>query len=473
MFSASQSSFYHSFYAPAQDACAKSQQRLRKLKLQDEEHLLLQSSIKPEDIVSKLLQIQTEQEERTSKSTSTGKATSDFFNSFCTFADNISQVVTVLLPQSPAYSVTFGMLFILFKAVVTRKDREESLLAYIGIIGSRLPLMDFYKTVFPTDALKASVARIYVHIMRLLDEAIVYYRSTMNDLKDAGHIAQAADMMEVVTDTGIVVAKLHESFTNKANAIGTSMEILNSKLDELTLESGYLLHFETVKHARSLQEVLLAGGRDAEEELDAILSLGFHLSQKDHWENNGVLQSLFEWSRNERDELLWIGGMSGNHGTWVTELSADVVQALQPQLVTLLYVFCDRPNSERLTAMDLVRRLLIQLLDLHPQLAYRRPELCNTWRFQKAVTFGQIWRIFQQLAASVPNLFIVIDRVEECLADEQADLVRQLLPSLIGLACSLKEVSVLLTSTMDPPEEIHELPFYQTYIDTSKKAKRR
>lgn len=60
---------------------------------------------------------------------------------------------------------------------MAKKDREESLLAYIQNIGPRLPLMDFYRTVFPTDALKASVARIYVHIMKLLDEAVAYYRS--------------------------------------------------------------------------------------------------------------------------------------------------------------------------------------------------------------------------------------------------------------------------------------------------------
>ena len=34
------------------------------------------------------------------------------------------------------------------------------------------------------------------------------------------------------------MAKLHESFTNKANAIGISMEIINSKLDEMNLETG-------------------------------------------------------------------------------------------------------------------------------------------------------------------------------------------------------------------------------------------
>lgn len=283
----------------------------------------------------------------------------------------------------------------------------------------------------------------------------------------------------------VVVAKLHESFGIKTNAIGISMEIINSKLDQLTLESGCkhtrlkfhlvsadltpidLLHFEAVTHARSLQEALRASGRDAEDEFDAILSMEFHLSQKDHWENNGVLLDLFDWSQNERDQLLWIGGTSGNQHTWVTEFSADIVQALQPQLVTLLYVFCDHPDRERLTAMGLVRHLIVQLLNLHPELAYQRPEICNTWSVQKAATFRQLWHIFQQLAASISNLFIVIDRVEECLADEQGDLVNHLLPSLITLAHSLQDVSVLITSTTVAPMQIQGFPFYQIYIDTS------
>ena len=61
--------------------------------------------------------------------------------------------------------------------MVTKKEREESLTAYIEHIGPRLPLMDFYKTVFPTNAMKACIARMYVAIMKLLEEAIVYYRS--------------------------------------------------------------------------------------------------------------------------------------------------------------------------------------------------------------------------------------------------------------------------------------------------------
>jgi len=36
--------------------------------------------------------------------------------------------------------------------------------------------MDFYKTVFPINVMKTCIARMYVAIMKLLEEAIVYYR---------------------------------------------------------------------------------------------------------------------------------------------------------------------------------------------------------------------------------------------------------------------------------------------------------
>ena len=186
-----------------------------------------------------------------------------------------------------------------------------------------------------------------------------------------------------------------------------------------------------------------------------------------------MLDHLLSWSEHGHDRLLWVGGSSGNQDSWVTEMSTDLVQALQPRSITSLFIFCDAPDGGRPTPLTLVRRLLIQLLELRPQLAYRHPELCNTWRFQKGlVTFGQVWRVFEQLAAKVSGLFIVVDRVEECEADEQADLVHDLLPALIDLADQYTDISVIVTSICDPPEEVDELPLYSAYIDTSIVGKR-
>jgi len=61
---------------------------------------------------------------------------------------------------------------------------------------------------------------------------------TMNELKDAGHIAQTVDIMEIITDTGIMVGKLHESLASKADAISTAMGIISARLDHIALETG-------------------------------------------------------------------------------------------------------------------------------------------------------------------------------------------------------------------------------------------
>lgn len=228
-----------------------------------------------------------------------------------------------------------------------------------------------------------------------------------------------------------------------------------------------------IKHSRALQDSLLAEGYDAEEELEIITSRQYQLSQKDHWENNGVLNDILHWSQNGRDALLWVGGSSGNQDTWVTELSVDTIIALQPQLVTMLFVFCTQRGNQPITPLVLVRRLIVQLLHKHPELAYQNPETCSLSKFQKSVSFGQTWRIFEALATGVQNLFLIIDRIEECEADEQADLVHQLLPRLIEFGRGNENASVIVTSIYNPPDEAAELLLYATYIDTSKRASRR
>ena len=227
------------------------------------------------------------------------------------------------------------------------------------------------------------------------------------------------------------------------------------------------------KHSRTLQDSLLAEGYDAEDELEIVTSRQYQLSQKDHWENNGVLDVILSWSQEGRDSLLWVGGSSGNQDTWVTELSADTIIALQPQLVTVLFVFCTQRGNQPITPLGLVRRLIVQLLDTYPELAYQNPETCSLSKFQKSVSFGQTWRIFEALATGVQNLFLIIDRIEECEADEQADLVHQLLPRLIGFGRRNENASVIVTSIFNPPDEVSELLLYASYIDTGKRASRR
>ena len=62
------------------------------------------------------------------------------------------------------------------QTVVTKKEREETLTAFIQTMLDQLPLAEFYKDVYPTYDMKLAVASIYVGMTKLLEDALVYLR---------------------------------------------------------------------------------------------------------------------------------------------------------------------------------------------------------------------------------------------------------------------------------------------------------
>lgn len=231
------------------------------------------------------------------------------------------------------------------------------------------------------------------------------------------------------------------------------------------------VRFEMVKNARSLRDLLVDSS--SAEDLSMTLDRRYRLSPKDHWENNGVLQHLRTWSETGRTELLWIGGTSGNQDSWVSKLSVDMIRALQTQMLTLVYVFCEQRSNAALTPIALTRKLLAQILNLHPEIPYEHPELCDPQRIQNAASFAQMWEICMDFASHVKNLFVIIDRIEECEAPQPADVTHQLLPRLVKWAAGNSNVSLMLTSACNPPDEILNLPIFALYTETTKKAIKR
>lgn len=237
-------------------------------------------------------------------------------------------------------------------------------------------------------------------------------------------------------------------------------------------QSAVLLKFEMARYSRELQDILAMEGHNLNEE-QSLLTRSFQLSPKDHWENNGVLENLREWADEGRDRLLWVGGCSGNQDSWVSELSVDMIQALQSQRLTLLYVFCEQKSNAALTPIALLRSLLVQLLELHPEIPYANPDIWSPQKVKAARSFERLWSLLQRTVNRLSNVFVIIDRIEECEATEEADIVNTMLPNMIDWASRCENVSVMVTSNFVPPEEVDDLPMFATYIDTSKKATKR
>ncbi|KAI3393421.1 hypothetical protein diail_4289 [Diaporthe ilicicola] len=282
----------------------------------------------------------------------------------------------------------------------------------------------------------------------------------LEDLKNVAHEAQTADIQSIVTQTGQDLSALSNDFHKVSVTLGFGMEFLHNRLLNVESTVSQIQTHGMARYTQELHDALLSSSSaqywDTDEALMRLASYDFRLSPKDHWDNNGILSELLAWSHDPgHGPVLWIGGSSGNQDTWVTELSVDIVQALRPQLPTVVYVFCNElaETSSALTPAALMRILVGQLLELHPELAYNDAVYYSTSRMRNATTFWGIWRVFERLVADISNVFIVIDRIEECVVDDDADLKGDLLPALSALLGRIPGARAIITSIYEPPEE--------------------
>lgn len=494
-----------SFYATAHDACRATRTGLEALDLKPEE-LESVNSADGLDILMQKIQQTIEVQEQTSRRRPIVKKTGKFVNIFSEFVIRTSGIIELMLPQSPEYRVTYGVLLLVFKTVFKRKETQESLLAYIEKLSFKLPIIDFYGKVSPTNGMKLRVASMYVEILNLLNEAIIYYRKDhlrqlcdavlrpvetkfdkciqrieievdkLNELKAAAHVARQADMKEFLESTGQVVARMHHDLNHSMTAFGSCLAILDNRIEDIAAQSSAVFAYQATNNAIALAEVLLPAADTAMEQLSLVRQQRFRLSPKDHWYDNGVVRAFEEWSACGREELLWIGGRSGNQDTWITEMSIALTDALRMQNLTLLHEFCS--TEEPPTVTTLMKRLIAQLLDLHPDIAFRRPKTFNIRRFRRATTFFQLWPIFEALVSEIPNsVFVLIDRIEDCDADADenggADVVHDLLPYLMGLVSDADHVSVIVTSTFPGPEKLEGEELRVFWKDTKNTKKKR
>ncbi|KAJ4301946.1 hypothetical protein N0V90_004042 [Kalmusia sp. IMI 367209] len=497
------------FYAAAHDACRATKTRLKALDLEADE-LESINSARGLDVLMQKIQQTTEAQEQESKRHPVMKKAGQFVETFSEFVTRTSGIIELLVPQSPEYRMTYGILLLVFKTVFKRKETQESLLAYIQKLSVRLPIVDFYSKVFPSSGMKILVVSIYVEILNLLNEAIVYYRSNhlrqlrdavlrpvetkfdkciqrieaevekLHELKEAAHVAQQADMKELLESTGQVVGRLHDNLNHSMTAFSSCLALLDARIENIAHQSSSIHNFQAVNHSLALTEVLLPTASTADEQLFLVRKQRFDLSPKDHWYENGVLEAFDKWSTYGRIELLWIGGRSGNQDTWITEMSIDLIDALRMQDLTLLHMFCGM-TEKPVTATSLIKHLIAQLLDRHPDIAFRQPRTYNVRRFRRATTFTRLWTIFEALVSELTSsVFVLIDRIEDCDADSDldgsgcTDLSHQLLPYLMGLASEAEHVSVIVTSTYEPPEAlIREAELRHFYRDTRKSRGKR
>ena len=160
--------------------------------------------------------------------------------------------------------------------------------------------------------------------------------------------------------------------------------------------------------------------------------------------------------QNQTNHVLWL---YGNPGTGKSTMAIFLAEELSKTFSatdgkTLAYFFCDSDFDNRKTATSIVRGLLLQLVQQHPQLLdYLLPKY-NERGAKVFESFDALWPIFTAAAGDkkTGRKYCIIDALDECDKESQETLLRQFEETFLA-PDTASNIRILVTSRPYPEKK--------------------
>ena len=119
-----------------------------------------------------------------------------------------------------------------------------------------------------------------------------------------------------------------------------------------------------------------------------------------------------------RSQLLWLSGGPGKGKTMLSIFLAEELKRTAEYSPNALFIqyYCDSKDEKRNTAIDVVRGLVLQLLQAYPKLFDHILPSFNIQRQSLFSSFESLWRIFQSMICDpiFGTVYCVLDGLDEC-----------------------------------------------------------
>ncbi|RDW58879.1 hypothetical protein BP6252_13355 [Coleophoma cylindrospora] len=393
---------------------------------------------------------------------------------FCLFADKISQIVQVMVPQDPKFTIPYGCLALLFKAVALNRERQEKLDAFLVDIVDTLPVAEAYAELYNTRQIKEVVALIFVAVLEFLIKATIYFRRNnlnykirLSQYQTLASAAHQDTTLKSVQEISGAIATFRREIDVISQDISARLDVIETSLNqEKEMAHSKIPGPLTVR--RNLADVLLPNSKYFEAELNYAKGQLPEMSQRHHWQNIGVIDDLTKWSHTSNYRpLLWLSVTAGNQGTWVTQMTAEYQATWTQGDVHLICIFAGVYVEEKLSTQRLLSLLIIRIMEKFPLVIFEIPEMLNT-RVLGNATLLELWGILNAMIKPLQPLLIIIDRIDLC---ESNNGLGAFLDNMETLVSNHKgDLRVIFTSAETPPVLVQRAELFET-IQSSARIK--
>ncbi|KAK2732923.1 hypothetical protein FQN57_002444, partial [Myotisia sp. PD_48] len=159
-----------------------------------------------------------------------------------------------------------------------------------------------------------------------------------------------------------------------------------------------------------------------------------------------------------RSNILWLHGLPGIGKSTMAITLVEGLSTIFSSICdkTLAYYFFDSTSEDRNTSIAMLRGLIYQLVQQHPQLLKFLESKYSERKEKIFTSFDALWNIFLSIASdqATGEKYVVIDALDECSQESRDMLLKQLQQTFKNESKAPLNIQILFTSR--PYPEIRE-----------------
>ncbi|KAL2844553.1 hypothetical protein BJY01DRAFT_248064 [Aspergillus pseudoustus] len=162
-------------------------------------------------------------------------------------------------------------------------------------------------------------------------------------------------------------------------------------------------------------------------------------------------------SPEERPTIFWLHGNPGVGKSTITIAMTEMLRS-HPSFIsgqkTLAYFFCESSSDKHISATSILRGLLYQLIQQHPEwVSFLMPKY-SIQKDRFFASFDALWSVLLAIAKQNGEIYCIIDALDECTQDSQETLLAQLGQTFDTTSGGSGDLGIHLMITSRPYDEI-------------------
>ncbi|MCJ1394412.1 hypothetical protein MMC18_007290 [Xylographa bjoerkii] len=355
----------------------------------------------------------------------------------------------MLAQHHPEYvSLAWGNFKFVFQVILNHQELIEKIAKGLAQIADLLPRANLSLVLYPADMMQATLARLYAHILRFMQQALLWYRQSKLMHSVSAIVRPWAitykEQLEAVTEASVRLDKLSD-MASKAELRDTRLEVIGARKDWLDAKSELKVLQEDNRRLADmiqngigrLDQTIMSlhkevridfkqqGDMLCSMQLNQILSISFLEKLPSSGESLEYCQSIRRRSRHRSQLPLpevsrltrWAAEptsssllLRGGSTTVAKAFMIDLVDLVRDAKLPIIWAlrFANYWESSY-TCIDILRILVLQALQLNPRALVCDSHPITLAHMREAATIREWLSILARPLRYVPRIFIALD----------------------------------------------------------------